>query len=456
MEGSLERAALTVLMPAFRGPVLTQGAARLLDQGLGGVCLFGSNLPFAPLVRSIREVAPHAIVATDEEGGDISRVYQATGSPALGHAALGVVDDPALTRATAAGIGTMLLDVGVDLDLSPVADVNSNPRNPVIGTRSFGAAPDLVSRHVGDYVAGLQSTGVAACAKHFPGHGDTDEDSHTSLPRVDGPLCPHLAPFHAAVAAGVAAVMTSHIVVVNVDDVRPATLSPAVLRLLRSELGFEGIIVSDALDMAGVSFGRGVPQAAVQALAAGCDLLCLGPDKDVALVRAIQTAIVDAVREGELADQRLAEAADRVTARPRLTGARTPLDEDRQLAGARSSIQVDGELPDLTGAVVVRAESAPQGVGAPPWGLAGKSIDPATWTGEPGRLVVLQTRDGHRRPDVLALVERLANRPEGVVVVDFGWPGRWRVAVPRVSIPDSSRPGQQAVRELLNARGLRC
>jgi beta-N-acetylhexosaminidase len=447
---SLERLALAVQLPAFSGPVLPAGVAQLLDQGLGGVCLFGGNLPFAPLVRSVRETSPDAVVATDEEGGDISRLYHDTSSPTLGHATLGAIDDLALTRATAAGIGTMLQDVGVDLNLGPVADVNSNPRNPVIGTRSFGTDPDLVSRHVVEYIAGLQSAGVAACVKHFPGHGDTHEDSHVSLPRVDGPLDAPLMPFRAAVAAGVVAVMTSHIVVAAVDQARPATLSPAVLLLLRSDLGFQGIIVSDALDMAGVSANRGIPATAVQALAAGCDLLCHGPDKDVALVRAVQMAVVAAVRSGVLAEQRLVDAVARIAARPRFTAVLAPLDEGRQLAGARAAIRVDGELPDLTDAVLVRVESGPSSaVGAVPWGMPGKSIDPATYDGEPGRPVVLQAQDAHRHPDVLALVERLADRLEGIVVVEFGWAGPWPLAVPRVSAQGTSLPAREAIRELL-------
>ena len=162
---------------------------------------------------------------------------------------------------------------------------------------------------------GLQSAGVAACAKHFPGHGDTAQDSHLELPTVDADLATlrgrELVPFAAVVEAGIGSVMTSHIVVPAVDPDLPGTLSAPVLGLLRDELGYDGVIVSDALDMAGASAGRGIPEAAVLSLAAGADLLCIGTDVAVATVRAIQAAIVAAVHDGRLPEERLRSAADR-------------------------------------------------------------------------------------------------------------------------------------------------
>jgi beta-N-acetylhexosaminidase len=448
---SLERLALAVQLPSFRGPSLSDEWKALLEEGVAGVCLFGSNQPFEPLVSSIRAVAPDAVVATDEEGGDVTRLHCLAGSPVLGHAALGMVDDPSLTRDTAAMIGTALREVGVDLNLGPVADVNGNPLNPVIGSRSFGAWTDVVSRHVRAYVEGLQSAGVGACVKHFPGHGDTHEDSHLALPTVD--WLPDLGPFATAVEAGAVAVMTAHIVVATIDAARPATLSPDVLGLLRSELGFDGILVTDALDMAGASAGRGIPATAVAALAAGCDLLCIGPDKDAALVRDIQAAIVAAVKDGTLTEERLAEAAARVADRPRLAGAPVGLDADRQLAGARAALRVNGALPDLTGAVVVRVdEDQSIAVGSVPWGIPCEAVDLAAFDATslgPDVPVVLQTRDAHRHPDVLALLERMP----GVVVVDYGWPGPWLPAAPRICAQGASLPAQAAVAELLRSRG---
>ena len=471
MTTDLDRLALAVQLAAFPGPVLADDAAVLLAQGLGGICLFGSNTSAGPgalgqLVATARAVRRDIVVAVDEEGGDVTRLHAVAGSPALGAATLGAIDDPALTRDVAAGIGAELAAVGVTLALGPVADVNTDPRNPVIGTRSFGTDPALVSRHVDAWVGGLQGAGVAACAKHFPGHGHTHEDSHLGLPVVDADPATlrarELPPFAAAVEAGVSAVMTSHLVVPALDR-EAATFSRPVLGLLREELGFDGAVVSDALDMAGASADRGIPAAAVAALVAGCDLLCLGPDKDPALVRAVQEAIVGAVRRGGLSEERLVEAAGRVAALARRPGAEpltVPGDlADRQRRAARRVLAVDGDLPALTGAVLVRADSPPTiAVGDVPWGLpTPHAVDPADPDAVPALRahlgdapVVLQVRDAHRRPEVGRLVDLLG---PGDVVVELGWPGPWTPPAPRISAYGASLPVVAAVADLLRSRG---
>jgi len=467
MSARVERLALAVQLPAFTGTSLPAGWARLLEAGLGGLCLFGSNTDggvdqVARLTGEIRRVAPAAVVATDEEGGDVTRLHYRSGSPVLGAAALGAVDDLDLTRTTGAIVGTSLADCGIDLDLGPVADVNSNPDNPVIGTRSFGSDPGHVARHVVAWVEGLQSAGVAACLKHYPGHGDTSTDSHLALPTIDAPLDVlverELVPFAAGCAAGAAAVMTSHIVVSALDPDLPATLSPRVLRHLREEIGFEGLVVSDALDMAGASAGRGIPEAAVLALVAGVDLLCLGPDKDEALVLATQAAIVSAVTDGRLAEDRLAEAVDRIAALSRGGGNATAYDEAAQVAqsaGASAALRIEGDLPDLTGAVLVRVEVEPnKAVGVVPWGLPGEVVGPTgepQWTGLP---VVVQARDAHRHPATVALLEELIGRGP-VVLVEYGWPGPLPVPVVRIVTHGGSRPSSAAVERLLRERGWR-
>jgi beta-N-acetylhexosaminidase len=472
-EGELDRLALQVLLPSFPGTTLPDDALRLLDGGLGGLCLFGSNTAAGPdavaaYADRVREVAPQAVLAIDEEGGDVTRLHATTGSPFLGAGALGAADDLGLTRDTAHAIGAELAALGLDLTLGPVADVNSNPDNPVIGIRSFGADPERVAAHTAAWVEGLQSAGPAACAKHFPGHGDTRQDSHLELPEIDVPLDQleerELVPFRAAVAAGVEAVMTSHIVVRALDpgpDALPATLSTAALSLLRKGLGFEGTVVSDALDMAGASAGRGIAQAAVLSLRAGADLLCIGPDKDVRLVRDVQRAIVDAVRSGDLAAERLAEAAAqcrRLAVRDPAAGATVAAGIGvRQLAGARAALRVEGRLPDLHEALVVSIESEPNiAVGRVPWGLpADIRIGPGD-TVPPGREALLvQVREAHRRPDVRALLERIASeRP--VVVLEWGWPGDLGAGladVPRLAAFGSSQPSVAAVAEVLHGAG---
>lgn len=474
-----ETLALRVQLPGFLGPALDDQVSRLLAEGLGGVCLFGSNTEAGPEsvarhTETIHRLAPHAVVAVDEEGGDVTRLHAASGSPVLGASALGAVDDLGLTEATGRAVGAELAALGITLDLAPVADVNSNPDNPVIGSRSFGDEPDLVARHVGAWVAGLQAAGVSACAKHFPGHGDTAADSHLELPTVavDLPTLRRrdLAPFAAAVSADAHAVMTSHIVVPAVDPELPATLSRQVLELLRERLAFRGVIVTDALDMAGVSSTRSIPEAAVLAIGAGADLLCLGASSDVALVRGIQSALVEAVESGRLPEERLVDAVARIDSLPSLAPptpaghssiADLDLDEERQLAGARRAVAVDGPLPGLRGARVVSvATTASIAVGEVPWGLVpDATVTPAgEWVqgdmpGGDASPVVLQVRDAHRHRAVTALVADLSRAGRPVVLVEWGWPGSLAVDATTIRARGSSRPTVAAVTELLRAAG---
>ena len=475
LDPDLDRLAHRVVMASFAGPVAPDWVLDRLGAGLGSVALFGSNVSsmeqVAELIASLRAAGPDVLVAIDEEGGDVTRLHMTTGSPAPGNAALGAADSVSLTAAVAASIGHELASVGVDLDLAPVVDVNSNPHNPVIGVRSFGASPSLVARHTHAWVDGLQSSGVGACAKHFPGHGDTAVDSHLGLPTVDASLevlrDRELVPFVAAVEAGVVAVMTSHVLLPALDPSLPATLSPTVLGLLRDDLGYDGLVVSDALDMAGVSAGRGVPAAAVLAMAAGCDLLCLGADKTAADVDEVVGALVAAVRSGEVAVSRLAEAAARVAlAGERVRGWRGggafPGDDDT--AGATvaamalrvSSTGIDAGLPDLADAVVLRFRTGTNvAVGQVPWGLpvtgavlagrepldvteqsdlaevvreASEHRGPEAQGSRAGWPVVALVREAHRHPWVLADLTRLAASGSGpLVTVEMGWPGPERL-----------------------------
>jgi len=454
----LHRLAAQTLMAAFDGPALPDWARLRLAEGLGGICLFGGNAPdmktVGILTAAIHAAALDAIVAVDEEGGDVTRLHYRVGSPHAGHAVLGAADDLDLTADVAREIGHQLRAVGVDLDFAPVADVNSNPLNPVIGVRSFGGDAGLVARHTDAWVRGLQQTGVGACLKHFPGHGDTVTDSHVALPVVEAPLAVlrdrELVPFGAGVRAGAVAVMTSHVVLRALDPTRPATFSPAAIALLRSPaseggLGFDGLLVSDALEMRGASGDIGVPAAAVLALRAGVDLLCLGSEFDDDRVQAAQEGIVDAVQDGRLPLDRLAEAAGRVAlARRHLTALAadaSPVAGPLDAAGAsdeaaRRAITVVGPLGALTHPQVLRlVTQANPAVGRAPWGLpAGGAVlrgEPTLDVREadplPGldsaRSVVALVRDGHRYAWVRDRLTALARARPDLVVVELGWPG---------------------------------
>ena len=351
------------------------------------------------------------MVATDEEGGDVTRLYADVGSPVLGAAALGAADDLDLTEATGRAVGSDLAAAGIDLTLAPVADLNTNPANPVIGVRSFGSDPARAGEHVAAWVRGLQSAGIAACAKHFPGHGDTSDDSHLTLPVVDADQDTlderELVPFAAAIRADAAAVMTSHLLLPRLDPDHPATMSATVLDLLRARLGYDGAIVTDALDMAGASGGRGIPEAAVLSLIAGADLLCLGSDSSDRAGAGGPGGVVTAVGDGRLSAERLAEAQRRVSIlRRTTTPAVTELDPVAQLAGARAALTVEGDVPDLADAAVTRIDTTPNiAVGVVPWGL---SRDGRADRGPTARSS--RCKDAHRHPHVR---EQLAGAGRG-------------------------------------------
>jgi beta-N-acetylhexosaminidase len=311
-----------VLLPGFSGPTLPDWVAERLDDGLAGVCLFGDNIADPGQLRALTDdIVSHqrrAVIALDEEGGDVTRLWYAVGSPTPGNAWLGRYDDEEYTFDVAAAIGKQLRDVGCNLNFAPAVDVNSNPDNPVIGVRSFSSDPVVAARHAQSWVRGHQSVGVGVSAKHFPGHGDTHTDSHLTLPVVDADLDSVLArdlpPFAAAIDAGAWTIMTSHILWPAIDGERPATFSPAILGgLLRDRLGFAGVVVSDALDMAGASASTGIPEAAVRALLGGCDLLCIGSHTSREQFDDIERAIGEAVAAGRLPEERLADAAARVS-----------------------------------------------------------------------------------------------------------------------------------------------
>ncbi|HWG97999.1 MAG TPA: glycoside hydrolase family 3 protein [Pilimelia sp.] len=318
----LLRLAGAVLQPGFEGTTPPDWIRRWLGEGLGGVALFARNIvnpaQVAALTAALRAEQPDVIVAIDEEAGDVTRMESSRGSSRPGNLALGMIDDPVVTAEVARDLGHELAAAGITLNYAPDADVNSNPDNPVIGVRSFGADPHLVARHTAAWVRGLQSAGVAACAKHFPGHGNTSVDSHEDVPQITASreelaAC-ELLPFQAAIDAGVLSIMTGHLIVPAYDADTPATLSRNILTdLLRNELGYQGVVVTDGIEMRAVSARYGLESATVCALAAGADAICVGGDHaDEATAHRLRAAIVDAVVAGVLPEERLVEAAKRV------------------------------------------------------------------------------------------------------------------------------------------------
>jgi beta-N-acetylhexosaminidase len=407
--------AAACVFPSFPGTEPPDWVRRFLAGGGGGLVLFAYNVPtreeLAALTAALRVESPGVLLSLDEEGGDVTRLEWREGSSYPGAAALGVVDDVETTELVARSIAAELAAVGVNWNLAPVADVNV-PANPVIGTRAFGDDAELVARHVAAYVRGLQSRRVAACAKHFPGHGSTTQDSHLELPTLVGDVEDGLPPFRAAIAAGVASIMTAH---VRVGEL-PATVDPEVLGgLLRGELGFDGVVFADALEMKAVSATIGVVDTAVRAIEAGADALCVGHDLGEDAVDAVVEALASRV-----SDERLCEAAGRVRrladwARPE---AGHPA-HDEAAAAARRAVEVSGAVSLGAAPVVVELRPAANiAAGEAEHRLAHAVV---VREGQPvPEADVYVVRDAHRH----GWMREAADRP-GAVVVETGLPV-WR------------------------------
>ncbi|BCB82039.1 glycoside hydrolase family 3 protein [Phytohabitans flavus] len=475
LDPGLRRLALRTLLAAFPGTSAPGWAVDLVGDGLAGYTLFGYNIAepaqVATITAALRDARHDVLIAIDEEGGDVTRLAHATGSPYPGNAALGAVGDASLTQRVYEAIGAELAALGINLNLAPTVDVNTAEENPIIGTRAFGADPEQVAAHAAAAVAGLQDAGVAACAKHFPGHGATVADSHLELPTVDAPLdllrARDLPPFAAVVAADTKSIMTAHIRVPELTGDDPATFSRAALvDLLRGELGFTGAVITDALEMKGAALAAGgTARAAVPALAAGADLLCIGAQVDAALVEEVAAEIVDAISGGRLPLARVEEAAARVdalaawssrsapgpsasgtSASQRSEGSMT----DLGYAAARRAIQVEGSLEGMAGLgaplVVQIVAASTIAEGPVPWGLgphingteqvrvAAAEAIPADLLSRAGaRPIVVVGRHAHRMPEARALIEALA-ASHPVTVVEMGWPSLWRPAGARAFV----------------------
>ncbi|MCI1224134.1 glycoside hydrolase family 3 protein [Bifidobacterium sp.] len=323
---TVRRMVYRVLWPGFNGTTTPEWLARALDEGLGGALYFAHN--FVPddaqqprrLSDRIHAISPAALLGVDEEGGIVTRLEAADGSSEPGNAVLGRVDDVQATCRSGQRIGTLVGSNGIDIDLAPVVDVNSDPRNPVIGVRSFGAHPQLVARHGAAMARGIQQAGVACCIKHFPGYGDVVSDPHLTsslahrTPEQFRSI--HLPPFEAALRTGAQCVMSAHITVPYLGD-DPATINPKALSILRKELGFDGVMICDALDMAAIADTIGQRRGGVAALLAGNDLLCIGnpaghPGHGEDDFIRVRDGLFDALDDGSLPIETLERAGKRI------------------------------------------------------------------------------------------------------------------------------------------------
>lgn len=322
---TIERKVGQLFQVGFQGTEPGEDIRELVrEYHVGGVIYFGRNVQTpqqtATLSASLQSLAMEStgvplLVSTDQEGGNVTRIPFGTTPP--GGMAVGATADPGLASDLGAAIGAELRALGINMNFAPVVDVNVDPANPVIGSRSYGSNPDSVAELGAATATALQDAGVVACAKHFPGHGDTAVDSHHGLPVVDQDRdrleSVELPPFQAAIRAGVDAIMTAHVhfPAFEPDGDVPATLSESVLTgLLREELGHDGLVVTDCMEMDAIADRVGTVDGAVRAVAAGADAVLVSHTPS--LQKQAIDAVVEAVRRGEIPETRIDEAVHRV------------------------------------------------------------------------------------------------------------------------------------------------
>ncbi|NOT24115.1 MAG: beta-N-acetylhexosaminidase [Nitrospiraceae bacterium] len=311
-----------LFMVGFLGTSVTPDLASFIKKYKpGGVILFSRNLEsveqMVDLTNDLQACSPHSplTISIDQEGGRVSRLPKGfTIFPPC--SLLGRSNSTELAYAAAATIAKELKAVGVNMNMAPVLDVNSNPDNPVIGDRAFGTTPDVVCELGLATIAGLQDNRVVACGKHFPGHGDTNTDSHKELPVVEAQRdrleAVEFPPFRRAIQRGVASMMTAHVLYRALDPELPATLSPTIITdLLRRELQYDGAVLTDDLEMLAIIDHYGIEDAAVRAILAGCDILliCKDRDREIAAFEAVEKAVESGAISTERLDLSMARIA---------------------------------------------------------------------------------------------------------------------------------------------------
>ncbi|MEY3318143.1 MAG: hypothetical protein RL540_515 [Actinomycetota bacterium] len=440
----LDRAILAHFSPGFGGTEIPSWLGPYLENGLGGITLFSSNTPSIDvaidIVERIKEQSPEIIVSIDEEGGDVTRLYVPEGSPFPTPALLGRCNDTELTSDSYFELGKVLKTIGVDLNLAPVADVSIEVENPIVGVRSFSGDFEVASRHVMAAISGLRRAGIASCVKHFPGHGGVVEDSHHDLPKLMGSQNQlertHLKPFINSIQGGVEAVMTGHIVMPALDDKNPASCSRLLTEdYLKRDLGFSGLVVTDALDMGALGGPKKIHLSALRAMKAGADLLCFSGLYDQSLfVESSLKHIREAVIAKELDSEKVLLSAEKLRSwkspKPQGSSVRNMPELKRYLPG----IFTQGEVKIKSDQIQLIEMSADPTIAAGfvGWGLrralttAGlkvklESSDIDLGSVSSGQIVVA-FRDAFRDNKVLVAMEKIYRIRPDAIFVDMGWP----------------------------------
>jgi len=440
----VESAILKTFSPGFGGPTIPEWLKPWLENGLGSVTLFASNTPnfetAENLINDLRSYNPEILIAIDEEGGDVTRLFVREGSRYPTPALLGQCDDEDLTFRSYNSMGAVLRNLGVDITYAPVADVVAVEDNPIVGVRSFGMNTDVVSRHVMQAVRGLQDAGVSACIKHFPGHGAVVEDSHHDLPFIKMALndyeSAHIGPFKDAIEAGADAIMIGHLVAEAIDAHHPASLSSKVIRdYLRTKLKFNGLVVTDALDMGAIGGPSKIHESALRALLAGADLLCFsGMGDQSQFVSSSFDWIKTSVENEDLPFEYLNSSIEKGTQlREKRVNKSTPtsvIDFNELIKGFEISGTVD--LPAGPVNLVEIGTKPTIAAGDVSWGMHKQlrevgisceihASDAATLS---SKKLVVAFRDAYRDQPLLVTLNRLYKSFPDAIFLDMGWPTR--------------------------------
>ena len=427
-----QREILGVLSPGFGGTEIPQYIRGYLEQGLGGITLFGSNTPdlesTAALIAQIRAINPDCIISIDEESGDVTRLWAKSGSPFPSPYVLGRVSDATFTESVFQQLGANLAQLDIDLTFAPVLDLAISKDNPIVGVRSFGSSPELVSGQGAAAVRGLAKAGISTAPKHFPGHGKTSADSHLDLPSIEASLqeliSEDLMPFVAAIKEGVPAIMMGHLLIPSVDS-KPVSLSSVWINdILRNKLNFHGVVVTDALDMGALGGLENIHCSSIDAIRAGANLLCLSgiADQSKILTNILHLA------ESELTDEdlnKISRSKQMIRSLRRNPSAISYV-EDLDTSRIAEGFEVIGNPRLESGSTAVLSLGAAPTIasGSISWGLEvsltlrGHAITDFDTT----KNQIVQFRDAWRDATVLDRLLMLRTNHPDAIFVDFGWP----------------------------------
>ncbi len=458
-----QKAVLGVLSPGFGGTVLPTYIKRYLENGLGGLTLFSSNTPdletTAKLVSEIRSINPDCVISIDEESGDVTRIWAKSGSPFPSPYILGKIDDVELTEVVYKQLGAHLALADIDVTFGPVLDLVISEDNPIVGVRSFGSNHRDVSKHGDAAVRGLAKAGIASSPKHFPGHGKTSADSHHDLPTILVSLAEMLmediAPFASAIEAGAQAIMVGHLVVPEVDSEAASLSRIWCEEIIRNQLAFDGVIVTDALDMGALGGLDAIHESALKAIRAGANLLCLSGISD-------QSKILANILDYSEQHLTSADLAKIHFSKEKLKTLRRNRDleigiERLPIQSLENGFEFSGNLKIKGGSIAVLSLEASPTIasGHIAWGLEASLQALGFEAGEfdVAQNKIVQFRDAWRDPVILDRLLMIKQTSPNAIYVDFGWPTRDFEAKNLIRAFGATRAHSDAVANMLLEAG---